>query len=135
MCSWAHGQRTLLLAAYCYAQPRHVRSLQTNSDVAPFMNTVDVLNLATGDWSPGPKLPEGGQDGCAAFDSTSCYVYYVHGDGSDGSSDGFVYRIKGEPLGLVSLDTMITLTQVSMFLELSCDTTLNCGQWHLYHFF
>ena len=58
-----------------------------------------MLNLATNEATPGPRLPAGAARGCAAFDPNSGYVYYVEGfRGSDGNDDEGVHRMPGERL-------------------------------------
>ena len=55
-----------------------------------------MLNLATGESSPGPSLPAAASNGCAAFDPDSGYVYYVEGYRGDPASKEGVFRIAGE---------------------------------------
>ena len=58
-----------------------------------WLDTTEVLNLATGVSSPGPTLPSASANGCAAWDPDSGYVYYVEGFG--GVAGKGVFRIAG----------------------------------------
>lgn len=101
-CAWQIGQPersgqyrpcTLqLVASYpCPAPP--ALHIQADTKKGHFLDTVDVLNLATGESSTSPTLPVTGGEGCVAFDSDSGYVYLITGEGD---SDGAVHRIQGE---------------------------------------
>ena len=54
-----------------------------------------MLDLANEELYLGPELPAASGEGCAAYDSTSGFVYYVAGDGV-GDATGAVYRIRGK---------------------------------------
>ena len=58
------------------------------------LDTVEVLNLATGNSSLGPSLPAAAGSGCAAFDSDTGYMYYV--EGIEGVEGAAVFRIASE---------------------------------------
>lgn len=58
-----------------------------------YLDSVEVVNIVTGEQAWGPTLPAKAEMGCAAYDSESGYVYYIEGDRDDDFEEG-VYRIQ-----------------------------------------
>ena len=89
-----------------------------------YLDGVEVLNLATGESSMGPKLPAAASSGCAAFDSSSGFVYYVEGVRRDGSQQG-LYRIAGESKFLrACLSLLLRACLSALLLPMFCFVTL-----------
>lgn len=55
------------------------KGIKNGASTVVVMDDVEVLNLATGETTTGPKLPSAARAGCSAFDSSTGYVYYVAG--------------------------------------------------------